>query len=604
MNREGTPKARGTLSATTLWWLVATGGLISAAWFSARALTKVLLLGGFGAVSRDVLWMSPLAHLILFGLAGVVVYGLTRVLPATMRLQAGVSLVAALALHAVLLPWTQLGIYSAVLLALGGGVALARRLVRSGEAELVVGLKRVSLSLAAAFVGALLLQGGWSVMQAPARSAPGEGPNVLFIVLDTFRANTMSAYGSRERLTPTLDSLAAEGTRFDWAISNAGWTLPAHATLFTGRYRQHLSVSFERRLDTRDRVLAEAFAGEGYETAGFVGNLHYTTWESGLARGFHYFEDYPRSLEMLAKNTLHGQTVMAEEVLRATTPSRLWRAVRRKRLMVQPKPEGPPVQAEEITNRFLRWHARRDGGRPYFAFLNYFDAHRPYLAPAPYPRSTADEDTTAAGYARDVQYMDRHIGRLLRDLQGRESLDSTIIMVVADHGEQFGEHGLYGHANSVYTPLVRVPLFVVWPGRIPSGSVGDVVSLRDVPATLADLAGLGAGTFPGVSLAGFWRDSVAHGSPAIAQHLPGSGRDPSVPASEQGMSAVFTADWQYVRTMRRALAEAFHYRTDPLDLENLAGTDSAHAGHAAAWDEYREALAADTAHTPIPDGRD
>lgn len=586
------------LAPRTLWWLASGLAMVSALWFTLRGATKVFLLGGFGAISRDVLWMSPLGHLVLFVVAAVPLLLVTRALSAPRGLFLAVTLLGAMAVHAVLLPWTQLGIYAAIVLSLGAGTALARALGRRGESGTQRLMRGLALGIGACFaMGALGTSITGAVRGMMARRAlppaPAGAPNVVFLVLDTFRASTMSTYGSTRGLTPALDALAARGTTFEWAMSNAGWTLPAHATLFTGHYQQRLNTDFDRALNTREPVIAEAFAAHGYETAGFVGNLHYTSWESGLARGFQHWEDYPRSWEMVLKSTLHGQTVMVEEMLRATSRARFLRGLRRKRLMVQPKPEGPPVQAAEITDRFLSWHRGRDASRPFFAFFNYFDAHRPYLAPAPYARTQADEDTTMAGYERDVRYMDGEIARMLASLDSAGALANTLIVVTADHGEHFGERGLYGHANSVYTRLLHVPLVFVQPGKVPVGRVSSEVSLRDVPATILELAGLRDATYPGHSLAAVWAGSSAARSAVIAQHLPSSGRDPAEPASEQGMTAVLDGTWHWVRTMRRAIEEVYRYREDPDEVRSLVGTDSAMHSRDALLDRYREAIRSD-----------
>ena len=199
--------------------------------------------------------------------------------------------------------------------------------------------------------------------------------------------------------------------------------------------------------------------------------------------------------------------------------------------------------APTINRGFLDWFARRlEPGRPFFVFLNYFDAHTPYKLPEGAPTrfarmaETRDEqeiiydiwskiDKTTlprryvalAGdcYDNCLAYLDERLGELFDDLQRRGVLDRTWVVITADHGEGLGEHGLFEHGMSLYSTEIRVPLLILAPsGSQTGGVVRDPVSLRELPATIVDLIGLGNGTpFPGRSLASLWRDSSpgAHG---------------------------------------------------------------------------------------------
>ena len=219
-------------------------------------------------------------------------------------------------------------------------------------------------------------------------------------------------------------------------------------------------------------------------------------------------------------------------------------------------PPGPPIQrwerwvrndAEKVTGRFLHWlSANRD--RPFFAFLNYFDAHAFYDPPEPFDttfdpegrvlnllpheREYSEEEIQLFVNAYDgcLRYIDQQIERLVDHLRDNGLLDNTLVIITSDHGEQFGEHGLLGHANSLFRPLLHVPLVILPPGGGAWGTrVSDVVSLRDLPATILDIAGLGEEELlPGESLAPLWDSSRSGGSaspsPALAQvnRLPGS----------------------------------------------------------------------------------
>jgi arylsulfatase A-like enzyme len=393
-----------------------------------------------------------------------------------------------------------------------------------------------------------------------------------------------------------MDRFAAGSTVFDWAMATTGWTLPSHATMFTGRYPQRTGVDFEHRLGRRDPTVAEAFAAHGYATAGFVANLDYVSWESGLDRGFAFWSDYPRSWEMVLKSTLHGQTRLTEQLLRANGWRERLRALRRKQLIVEPKPEGPPVLAGEITDRFLFWHQERSSKGPWFAFLNYFDPHKPYLAPRDRVAHASRSDTLRAGYEGEIAYLDLHAGRLLDSLERRGAMRNTVVVITADHGEHFGEHDLQGHANSVYTTLVHVPLILRWDGHVPAGHrVTRVVSLRDLAQTLVELAGLRRARFPGYSLTHTWQDSLAPVSDVVAQHERAGDRDLARPASEAAMTSIFDDNWQLIRTMRRAIEEMYDYRRDRDAERNLVGTAAATRARDSLVTRLRNALRADNA---------
>ena len=174
---------------------------------------------------------------------------------------------------------------------------------------------------------------------------------------------------------------------------------------------------------------------------------------------------------------------------------------------------------------------RQEPERPFFAFLNYFDAHSPYIPPEGTvfrfglrPQTEADfillgelwtvidklklplhyQLLARDSYDNCIAYLDGRLGELFDVLQRRGVLDRTLVIVTADHGEDLGEHGLFDHGESLYRPEVRVPLLIVLPARSQfSGVVSKVVSLRDLPATIVELVGLAGGSpFPGRTLLG------------------------------------------------------------------------------------------------------
>jgi arylsulfatase A-like enzyme len=399
-----------------------------------------------------------------------------------------------------------------------------------------------------------------------------ERPNVLLIILDTVRAMELGLYGLKPTTSTYLDGFAAQGVTFDQAFSPAPWTAPSHASLFTGRRVHELSIDWNVRLDRTFPTLAEVLGGAGYATVGIVANTQYASAETGLARGFDHYEDYPL--------TLH-------EVVRWTALSRgmtsAWRRFRHLPL----RDASDRIDATRINRRFLRWLDHRPD-RPFFAFLNYFDAHDPYFPPEPFwsrflpgeprrPRVVVPGawsfSAVAVGrraYQGAIAYLDAEIAALFDSLRARGALRRTLVVVASDHGEEFFEHGLMGHGNSLYAPSVRVPLVVVWPGRVPAGvRVADPVSLTNLPATVLDLLGL-AGPFPGPSLTGYWTGRpptpvAAISGVSLARNLPDW-----YPVSHGALASARLGRYRYIRPPRDTIGELYDHETDPLETRNLA----------------------------------
>ena len=398
-----------------------------------------------------------------------------------------------------------------------------------------------------------------------ARPLPPPGsPNVLLVVMDTVAAGHLSLHGYGRDTSTTLVELADRGVRFDSARAACSWTLPSHATMFTGRWMHELSVGWRTPLDATHPTLAEFLGGRGYATAGFVGNTWYCATDSGLARGFTRYRDFSLrgltafKMAVLVSNALEGMQAIVyftEDWLESagllSRIERLWRSLATDR-----------KDAAEVNREFLGWlNSRPEPGRPFFAFLNYFDAHYPYQLPMGrlhrFGVEPGDDQQRAlinhwryvdkstlspkgVAFAVDayddcIADLDEQIGKLVDELERRGVLERTWLIITADHGESFGEHpGVFCHGTSLYETELHVPLLVIPPGRGTAKQVvKETVSLRDLAATIVDVAGVGPGApFPGASLARFWKPASQTAatrsppvSPALAEVVPNDPRN-------------------------------------------------------------------------------
>ncbi|MHC4403615.1 MAG: sulfatase [Planctomycetota bacterium] len=474
-----------------------------------------LARGHFLFIDEQHVWIVPTAETIVFTGMGGFLLVLSFVMPRRSFLFVGIGFGVFFATFSVLNHHSFLYWWATVILALGVALQSARLVHAHPERFLWIVRRAFPLlfSIVALLVAGTLGRCAWrehrALAQLPAPS--GNRPNVVLVVLDTVRADSLSTYGAESAATPQIGRLARQGILFDHAVAPAPWTLTSHASMFTGRYPDELSADWFSPLDERYPTLAEVLSKHGYESAGFVANTAYCSRSTGLARGFTHYEDYKHSLgAILCESFLIGLIISTPDGLAA--------------LGIHNHAPGWKT-GHEVTQDFLSWLGQaRD--RPFFAFLNYLDAHDPYLPEKLLsenreltpeekllmkrwrgldPSEIAEQDVALARacYASLVWQLDREVGRLVRELQKRRMWDDTIFILTSDHGELFGEHGVFYHGNSLYRPAVQVPLLVCWPKRITSPArVGVPVTLRDLPSTILDMAGLDDDSpIPGNSLA-------------------------------------------------------------------------------------------------------
>ena len=229
-------------------------------------------------------------------------------------------------------------------------------------------------------------------------------------------------------------------------------------------------------------------------------------------------------------------------------------------------------RAQHVNGALLDWTSRH-ADRPFFAVVNHFDAHEPYLPPEPFnlafsttqPRYWfADEEPFLSvevlselkdAYDSSIRYLDHELSRLLRSLEESGELENTLIILTSDHGEEFGEHGVehFGHARSAYAASLLVPLVVVYPPGIAQGvRVRDPVSIRDIPATVMDVLGAAdSHPFPGISLARYANGTVTDRERAeprlstVAKH-PWGDEDSKWPAASSDLFSIVDGDLHYI----------------------------------------------------------
>jgi arylsulfatase A-like enzyme/Flp pilus assembly protein TadD len=373
-------------------------------------------------------------------------------------------------------------------------------------------------------------------------------PNLLLVTIDTLRADRVGAYGYAGAATPTLDRLAREGVLVEEAVVQVPQTRPSHASILTGRlpYEHGIRDNNAAPLEPRWPTLASVLRGRGYDTGAAVG-AYPVSRASGLDRGFAAFDD-PFGT---------GET--------ATT--------------ADPRTER---RAGEVVDAALRW-LRRPRPSPFFLWVHLFDPHAPYEPPPPFKARFARQP-----YDGEVAYADAQLGRLLAHLRETGTLDRTLVVVTADHGEGLGDHGEDEHLLFVYDSTLHVPLLMRWPGTLPAGArVRGQFRSVDVMATVLDLLGQ-----PAVATSGASRAAQVKAGGAIppnesyAESLYGSLHFGWAP-----LRALRAEGWKFIDAPR---AELYRIPEDPGETRNRLAERSSVAA------AMRRRLAALDAGVPRP----
>ncbi len=349
-------------------------------------------------------------------------------------------------------------------------------------------------------------------------------PNIVLLVLDSVRASQLSCYGYSRPTTPNIDRLAAEGVRFEQAISVGCWTLPVHASLFTGLYpSNHGMVVSKDALSPEYPTLAKRLSESGYQTACFSNNA-YISEVTGLGSGFETVEDLWRTsnprgtrrtrMSALIKRLEQLGWPAAPAIYLARRLQHAWSVLKRRR---NRRDYGAALTNDRIEQWLDRsWRA----DSPMFLFVNYMECHEPYRPPQPFdrrfmPRRFSNWRIASIGNYKDparaksarrredeaeviraqydgaLAYLDEKVGQLCELLRRRGILDNTLVIVTSDHGDCLGEHDHFGHRTALHEELVHVPLVIRHPENFPRGQCRkQQVSLVDLYPTILHAAEL------------------------------------------------------------------------------------------------------------------
>ncbi len=316
-----------------------------------------------------------------------------------------------------------------------------------------------------------------------AKPPPAPGlPNILLVSIDSLRRDHLHCYGYARETSPSIDRLAREGALFRTVVSPTSWTLPAHLTMLTSLPPEaHGVVDDGMRLQHNVLFLAEVLQQAGYATNGFV-SAPYLDAAYGFAQGFDSYDDY--TVAKASQVSSHQGTTS-------------------------------PTLVHLVAQYLDRWNA--DGrGRPFFVFMHMWDVHYDYTPPPPYDSmfdpdykgtitaenyeygtqvhngmDPRDLEHIIALYDGEIRFTDLYLGKVLDRLAALGVLDDTLIVVTADHGDEFFEHGNKSHSKALYDETVLVPLVIRFPRRVSEGrSIDGQVRLMDIAPTILSLAGL------------------------------------------------------------------------------------------------------------------
>ncbi len=371
-------------------------------------------------------------------------------------------------------------------------------------------------------------------------------PDIIFIVLDTQRADRLGCYGYEKAVTPHLDRFAGASTVFEQAISPAQWTIPSHASMFTGLYpTTHQVTQASQSLSPSIPHLAELMQTANYQTVGFCNNPLVGILDNGFKRGFNTFYNYGGAIPSVPKSSTKlpwplkrlsegytqflrrisypiqnyfGQSDLAFRLSLNAWLTPLWSRFANFK--------GQNARSVQDVAWYLQQRENRGGvgERPLFLFLNLMETHLPFNPPgkhidkvAPYfrhnreardvmtkwnreayrwaaplaePLGELENQVLNDMYDAEVAYQDDYLRQLFDILENRKNRDNTLTIIVGDHGDGLGDHGYMGHAFVAYQELVHVPLIINWPSRLPNHArIATPVSTRRVFHTMLEAMG-------------------------------------------------------------------------------------------------------------------
>jgi arylsulfatase A-like enzyme len=509
-------------------------------------------------VSADVLWIAPALNLVLFSIAAASLLLLAKLVRKRLNISDSLIIYGAfffLGLFAVISVPKIIHLVSAAVLSLGLAAAACRKLY-GFEIRLTAFLRRRLVWVPVLIVAAALGVFGYEwarefrlSRQLPA--APAGAANVLVIVLDTVRYDRFTRAADRS-LTPRLDQIAAKGVSFENAWSTTSWSLPSQASILTGRYPHEHGADWPKlQLDEKYATLGEFFSRRGYVTGAFSGNASWVTPEY-LGRGFLRFDVY--KLEDILRRTAYGRVV----------GRLLWE--------IGYHSAGRGKKAPEVNAQFLKFLDDYPE-RPFLAYLCYMDVNQAFhnrrLNRAFWTTAPSVQEVVEA-YDRGLKSLDRQIGDLFTELAKRDVLKNTLLIITSDHGESFGaqrtdDHDPSGHGTSLYPEQTKVPLFVIYPGKLHGQRrIKATVTIRQIPKTITQLL-----------------DIVD--SPFVGQALPVESDDKNPPDQDeaavlatlkydnQRVQSVIWHPWQYINNLNdpRNGEELYDLARDPLAKNNL-----------------------------------
>ena len=367
-----------------------------------------------------------------------------------------------------------------------------------------------------------------------AACSPAPRPNIVWIVVDTLRADHTGFLGYPTPTTPHLDALSEESLVFTQAISQAPWTKPSVATMFTSTYpHQHAALKGGKRGDVlRDELLtiAEVLRERGYATVGFQLNPQVNSKMS-----------FNQGLDVYKDDMRYGS------------------------------------RAEVVNSEITRWLRLLERNK-YFLYIQYMDVHLPYLRHEQYADLYGPHETELSKmstetirkmnlseidrrylenlYDGEIRYVDEQIGKLLQEFD-----DNTMIIITSDHGEEFWDHGGFEHGHSVYDELIRVPLIIKIPGY-PHQQVNSQVRLMDIAPTILDVLGMSIpGEFRGQTLLDTLRNHQDRESFTEATYR------------GQERKAYRTSKEKIIFNVGDKTYEVYDIETDPFERENIEGRE-------------------------------